>query len=203
LKIRGIRIESAEIETVMMEIPAIREAVVVAEENEHGEKQLAAYIVAAEGYKIDVNEIVKHLHERLPEYMIPSSFICLDSLPLTLTGKIDRRLMKSSAGVKLENTLKYEAPRNEIEEKLAEILKEVLKLERVGINDSFFTLGGDSLKAMQLGLLINKTFNVNIAINSIVEYPNIKTMASIIQISVYTSKKENIDIGADDVVEII
>ncbi len=162
LKIKGIRIESSEIETVMLGIPGIKEAVVMAEEKKQGEKQLVSYFVPDNNAETKLSEIVDSLKERLPEYMIPVSFIRMNSMPLTLTGKVDRKKLKSHDGLSLSRESKYTAPGNDTEKKLISIWQTVMKLEQIGIYDDFFQIGGDSLTGLRVidmahhqGLMIN------------------------------------------------
>lgn len=150
LKIRGIRIEASEIETVLLEREEVKSAIVMAEENSLGDKQLVAYMVAEGQYDDLLKVLREHLMERLPEYMIPSSFIRLDAIPQTLTGKIDRRALKTAGGVRLETSLVYSAPTNEKEEILADIWKQILRREKIGIHEDFFNLGGDSLLGLRM-----------------------------------------------------
>ena len=148
LKIRGYRIEPGEIEAVLLEHPDIREAAVVAHPTAGGHLQLVAYVVAAENASLNVENIRGYLAQQLPDYMIPGVIMELDALPLNPHGKVDRRrLPKPDTTV---HAKEYVAPRNEVEEKLAAIWKEVLKVERVGIRDNFFELGGDSILSIQV-----------------------------------------------------
>jgi amino acid adenylation domain-containing protein/non-ribosomal peptide synthase protein (TIGR01720 family) len=147
VKIRGFRIELGEIENRLVKLKAVKAAVVIAKEDANGNKYLCAYLVATE--KLTVSELRESLAREIPEYMIPSYFVPLQQLPLTSNGKIDRAALPEPEE-KPETGADYEGPRNEIEAKLVEIWQSVLGVSEVGIHDSFFDLGGDSIKALQV-----------------------------------------------------
>ncbi|MEO7535571.1 MAG: non-ribosomal peptide synthase/polyketide synthase, partial [Ferruginibacter sp.] len=140
VKIRGYRIELGEIESVLMQNKLISQAVVLAKENKQGHKHLVGYIVAA-NEPFDKQQISSWLHDKLPEYMVPTSWIELESLPLTSNGKIDKKALPDPEATGLSSTT-YEAPRSETEKALAEIWQQVLGKEKIGIHDNFFELGG-------------------------------------------------------------
>ncbi|WP_077853794.1 non-ribosomal peptide synthetase, partial [Clostridium beijerinckii] len=152
VKIRGFRIELNEIESRLLEHENIKESIVLAKEDKNGGKYLCAYVVSNDN--IDDLKLKSYLKESLPEYMIPSVFVELEELPLTRNGKVDKRALPEP---NLEmGLIGYEAPRNEVEEILVEVYSEVLGVEKVGINDNFFKLGGDSIKAIQLSARVLK-----------------------------------------------
>ncbi|MGA8529828.1 MAG: amino acid adenylation domain-containing protein, partial [Acidobacteriaceae bacterium] len=148
VKIRGFRIELGEIEARLAEHPGVREAVVLAREDTPGDKRLVAYYTSSEE-DIDAEQLRAYLSAVLPEYMVPAAYVRMESLPLTPNGKLDRRALPAPDGDSYA-THGYEPPQGEIEEKLAEIWAEVLKLDRVGRHDNFFELGGHSLLAVTL-----------------------------------------------------
>ncbi len=149
MKIRGFRIELGEIESVLRQHEAVRAAAVIA--REYGdEKRLTAYVVSDTDHQIDVTELRRSLKERLPEYMVPSHFVALDSLPLTNQGKLDVRSLPEPETDRPHLGEAYTAPRTSIERALAEIWEETLGISRVGINDNFFDLGGDSIRSIQV-----------------------------------------------------
>jgi len=150
VKIRGFRIELGEIETVLSQHPTLREAVVVAREDVPGIKRLVAYLVADEGQPVIIEEIRHFLQQKLPAYMLPSAFVQLEALPLTPTGKVDRRRLPAPDNTQVAVEGNVVAPRTPIEELLATIWSHVLRLDRVGIHDNFFELGGDSILSIQI-----------------------------------------------------
>ena len=166
VKIRGFRIELGEIESLIVQHPAIWESVVIVREDQPGDKRLVAYVVPQVEQSPTVLELRQFLKAKLPEYMVPSAFVLLESLPLTSNGKVDRRALPTP---ELDSTLleKYVAPRTPIEEMLAQIWTQVLKLERVGIHDNFFEVGGHSLLATQLLSRIRTSFKVELALREL------------------------------------
>ncbi|MEP7342307.1 MAG: amino acid adenylation domain-containing protein, partial [Acidobacteriota bacterium] len=147
VKIRGYRIELGEVETALAEHAAVREATVVVRQDMPGGKQLVAYYVAQDDVP-EAEALQKFLRERVPEYMIPAAFVPMESLPLTPNGKIDRRALP--APQPSQPAMAYVAPRNQVEEILAEIWAQVLGLDRVGVHDNFFELGGDSILSIRI-----------------------------------------------------
>jgi amino acid adenylation domain-containing protein len=178
VKIRGFRIELGEIEAVLNEHEEIKEAVVIVREAANGEKRLVAYVVAAIGTGVEASQWRAYMKERVPEYMIPSVFVEIGEMPLTVSGKIDRQALPE---VEREEGTSYEPPRTAIEESLAGIWKQVLGVERVGIHDNFFELGGHSLLAMQLNSRVCQMFQIEIGINSIFGAPTVATLAELIE----------------------
>ena len=150
VKIRGFRIELGEIEARLAEHVGVQDAVVLAREDTPGHKRLVAYYTSAaktDARPVDVEQLRAHLTERLPEYMVPAAYVWLESLPLTPNGKLDRRGLPAPEG-DVYAVRGYEAPIGEIETGLAEIWAELLKVERVGRQDNFFALGGDSIRVI-------------------------------------------------------
>ncbi|MCC6177442.1 MAG: amino acid adenylation domain-containing protein, partial [Chloroflexi bacterium] len=149
VKIRGFRIEPGEIEAALTRHPAVREAAVVARDDQPSGKRLVAYVVS-EGSGASAAELRGYVGLRLPDYMIPAAFVYLDALPLLSNGKLDRRALPTPEVPRPDLGDDYVAPRTPTEEKLAEIWTRVLGIEGVGIHDSFFDLGGDSILSMQV-----------------------------------------------------
>ncbi|MGB7604680.1 MAG: condensation domain-containing protein, partial [Lutisporaceae bacterium] len=178
VKIRGFRIELGEIENELLKHQDIKEAIVIAKEDNSGNKYLCAYI-AGEA-ELGGKELREHLSKNLPDYMIPAYFIQLDKLPLTENGKVDRKALPEVDG-SINTDIEYEAPRNEIEEKLAEIWSEVLGIEKIGINDNFFELGGHSLKATNVIAKIHKELNVELPLREMFKTPTIKGLANYVK----------------------
>ncbi|MCB2354686.1 non-ribosomal peptide synthetase [Clostridium estertheticum] len=173
VKIRGYRIEIGEIEYQILKHHSIKEVIVIAIEDDEIERYLCAYFVSDTDLK--VKELREYLKDKLPNYMLPSYFIRLDKMPLSTSGKIDRKALPKSR--QDENSgVKYEEPRNETEKKLVEIWQQVLGTQKVGIQDNFFDLGGDSLKAINILSNIYKEFNINLPLNIIYEAQTIKQL---------------------------
>ena len=176
LKIRGYRIEPGEIEIKLLEYPAVKEAVVIA----GGDKNdtLSAYIVC-EG-ELNINEIREFLSKRLPLYMVPQYYRQLQEFPLNSNGKVDRKALRD---IKNETYagVEYVAPQNHTQEQLALIWQDILKLDRVGINDNFFAVGGHSLKATKLVSRIFKEFNVKITLREVFMLQSIRALAECIE----------------------
>lgn len=181
VKIRGARVELGEIEAMLVAHPSVREAAVVAREDVKGERKLIGYVVQATNISEDLpRELRTYLRKSLPDYMIPVTFVTMEALPLTPSGKIDRRAL---AGLETENSQgiePYEAPRGPVEEKLAEIWAAVLRIERVGIRDNFFELGGHSLLATQLISRVRNAFKVELPLRKLFESPTVAELASVI-----------------------
>nr|WP_277883326.1 amino acid adenylation domain-containing protein [Nostoc flagelliforme] len=166
VKIRGFRIELGEIETALSEHGDVQSCCVIAREDTPGEKRLVAYVVPYPQVTPIIDQLRHSLKAKLPEYMVPNAFVVLESLPLTSNGKVDRRALPTH---KLDSTLleKYVAPRTPIEEMLALLWTQVLKLERVGIHDNFFEVGGHSLLATQLLSRIRNIFKVELSLREL------------------------------------
>jgi len=187
VKIRGFRIELGEIEARLMEHAAVREAVVIAREDTPGEKRLVAYYTVAAsvgeqagGQRQDAGgaeEVRLHLTAVLPEYMVPVAYVRLGSLPLTPNGKLDRRALPAPEA-RAYSTRGYEPPQGEIETKLAEIWAEVLKLDRIGRHDNFFSLGGHSLLALRVVSRIRTGLDVEVAILDLFAHPVLADLAN-------------------------
>jgi amino acid adenylation domain-containing protein len=149
VKIRGFRIELGEIEAVLLQHPAVSEAAVIAREDGPGDKYLAAYWVSNQSSVLDMDVLQDFLKARLPDYMIPTVLMELEHLPLTGNGKLGRKALPAP-DFDLQFADQYEAPRNEVEKVLARIWSDVLRIERIGIHDNFFALGGDSILSIQV-----------------------------------------------------
>jgi amino acid adenylation domain-containing protein len=158
VKIRGYRIELGEIEAVLGQHPQVRDRVVVARQEISGENRLVAYVVSRDRASFTYAELRAYLKPKLPAYMIPSALVVLDALPLTANGKLDRRALPEPRGDGAVLSGGYTAPRTEVEERLARLWAEALRLERVGIHDNFFEIGGDSLMATGLFARIEAEF---------------------------------------------
>jgi len=180
IKIRGLRVETAEVEGALRTMGAIREAVVTAQEEKPGEKRLVAYIVAAGNAALSVSEVRRFVEQKLPPLMVPSRFVVLDVLPLTPTGKVNRRALPNPGTSRPELDIPFVAPRTPVETELAQIWAKVLSVEQVGIHDRFFDLGGHSLNATQVVSQVIKQFQIEVALQSLFESPTIAEMAAVI-----------------------
>jgi acyl carrier protein len=173
VKIRGYRIELGEVEAQLMNLPAIRKAVVIARENESGQKDLCAYFVADSD--LTIQELKAALVPNLPMYMLPSYFVQLEKMPLTTNGKIDRKLLPVPEG-DIQTGVEYAAPRNDMERHMVDIWKQNLGVSIVGIDDNYFDLGGHSLKAIQL-VSQAEAVGIEIGINQVFQYQTIRQMS--------------------------
>jgi amino acid adenylation domain-containing protein len=181
VKIRGYRIELGEIEAVLAQHPSIREALVLALDDAPGAKRLVAYVVSAQDAALSTAELREFLRARLPEYMLPSVFVSLPEMPLTPNGKIDRRALPKPERLRPEWSNGFIAPRTPIEEMLAGIWREVLKLEEVGAGDNFFELGGHSLLATQVISRVREAFQVDIPLRALFEAATVAELAQKIE----------------------
>jgi aspartate racemase len=181
VKIRGYRIELNEIEVTVEQHPSVREAVVIAREDVAGNKRLVVYVIARPVQHLTPQQLRDYLKEKLPEYMIPNVFVFLDSLPLTASGKVDRRALPAPDGSRPELAEAYVAPRNVTEKLLTTIWAEVLKLEEVGIHDNFFELGGHSLLATRVVSRIREVFQIELALRALFETPTVAGLSNRIE----------------------
>ncbi len=181
VKIRGFRIELGEIETVLSQHSVIREAVVVPQEYDSGDKRLVAYIVPQQKLQLPTSkELYKYLKGKLPDYMVPSAFVFLDALPLTPNNKLDRRALPKPDKSNLNLEERYLAPQNDLEIKLVNIWEKVLGIKPIGIMDDFFSLGGNSLLAASLVAEIQNIFGITLSPAIFFETPTIERLASIL-----------------------
>ncbi|ARV60175.1 non-ribosomal peptide synthetase [Nostocales cyanobacterium HT-58-2] len=176
VKLRGFRIELGEIETVLKQHPTVQDAIVLVKEQT--EKRLVAYIVPSHKQASTSMELQGFLKEKLPNYMVPSMFVMLEALPLLPNGKVNRHALPAPKGISSDLAAAYIAPRNEVEKTITTIWQEVLQLEKVGMNDNFFNLGGHSLLVLQVQSKLQKMFNKNILVTDLFKYPNISSLAN-------------------------
>jgi hypothetical protein len=180
VKIRGFRIEPGEVEAVLAQHPAVRQAAVIARREALDERQLVAYVVAREGMAPNWSEVRDFLGRQLPSYMVPTAFAKLDALPLTPNGKLDRRALPEPEIGRTELQSFFVAPRNSIEKGVAGLWAEILGLQRVGIYESFFELGGHSLLAMRIASRIRDIFNVELALRDVFESPTVAGISQLL-----------------------
>ncbi|MBD3919135.1 amino acid adenylation domain-containing protein [Paenibacillus sp. PR3] len=187
VKLRGFRIELGEIETALLSCEDVAEAVVLVKGSAGEDQQLCAYLVTK--HEVNVNDIRMHLKKKLPDYMIPSFYIQLDNMPLTSNGKVDRKALMQLKG-HLQSSNDYMAPQNQLEAQLVEIWKRLLSLERVGVQDNFFEIGGHSLKAITLLAKVQQHFQVKLGLKEIFQAPTIEQLAIAIQNAAASAHEE-------------
>jgi amino acid adenylation domain-containing protein len=180
VKIRGYRVELGEIEAIIGQEPTIKKAVVILREDEPDNKRLVAYLVPHSKQQIDISDLRNFLQDRLPDYMIPSAFVFLKTLPLTTNGKIDRQALPKPENLRSHLAVTFVAPRNAIENAIADIWTEVLKLEKVGIHDNFFDLGGHSLLLTQVTSRLYNAFGVELSLRQLFTTPTIAQLSELI-----------------------
>ncbi|HLH61201.1 MAG TPA: amino acid adenylation domain-containing protein [Ktedonobacteraceae bacterium] len=180
VKLRGYRIELGEIETVLGQHPAVRDVVVVAREDVEGDKRLVAYVVLHPEESISFEELQRFVREKLPDYMVPSAGVFMKSLPLTPNGKLDRKALPVPDETRPVLAVAYVAPRTPIEQELAAIWSEILGLERIGLHDDFFDLGGHSLLTVRLVSQIDKQFGKRLPLAAIFQGRTIEALAEML-----------------------
>jgi gramicidin S synthase 2/tyrocidine synthetase-3 len=181
VKIRGFRIEPGEIESILLKKKEISDAIVIVKRDKNAENYLCAYFVSTR--KVPTGELREYLDARLPDYMIPSYFYQVKEIPLSINGKVDREKL-SAYESNLDTGIDYIAPNTDMEKKIAAIWMDLLDLEKVGILDNFFHIGGNSLKVMLLYRRLKEELNLDISVVSLFEHA---TIGSFIQ---YLSEQE-------------
>ncbi|HEX6290385.1 MAG TPA: amino acid adenylation domain-containing protein [Herpetosiphonaceae bacterium] len=180
IKVRGFRVEPGEIEAVLQRHPDVREAMVLAREDRPGDTRLVAYVVpsaAQAGVEGRNGKLTTYLKQLLPDYMVPAAFVFLDALPLTPNGKVDRRALPTPEQGQSEREGSFAAPHTPTEEVIAGIWAAVLKIERVGIHDSFFALGGHSLVATQIMSRVRDAFGIDLPLGALFDTPTVAGLA--------------------------
>nr|BDT34120.1 LLM class flavin-dependent oxidoreductase [Myxococcus sp. MH1] len=176
LKVRGFRIEAGEIEAVLSARPEVREAVVVAREDSPGDVRLVAYVVARDGQTVDATALRDAVAQKLPEHMVPSVVVDLPALPLTPNGKVDRKALPAPSATRSSRAA-FVAPQGQLEQQIADIWKQVLKVEQVGVNDNFFDLGGHSLLMVQVHARLRAVLGGELPLLKLLEYPTVSALA--------------------------
>ena len=185
-----------EIEAALLTHPNVQECVVLAREDVRGDQRLVAYVVSNEGLvtgKVNLREFLK---EKLPEYMIPSAFVLLKNLPLTSNGKVDRQSLPVQAQYEREET--FVPPQNEIERAIANVWQELLRLEKVGIHDNFFDLGGHSILMVQVHSKLRQVLNRELSMVEMFQYPTISALAKHLS---HSSESQSDIVPTDEIVE--
>ncbi len=178
VKIRGFRIELGEIESVLKSHPGVAEALVLAREDQPGEKRLVAYVVTPGNETPSPSALRETASARLPDYMLPASFVFLKTLPLTPNGKVDRKALPAPEREGPRRpACEFVGPRNELEEQVAVIWREILSLDQIGVTDNFFELGGHSLLATRVVSAIREVFKVDLPLSALFTAPTIAALA--------------------------
>ncbi|QOF82018.1 non-ribosomal peptide synthetase [Variovorax sp. 38R] len=173
VKVRGFRIELGEVEARLREQSGVREALVCLHDGATG-SSLVAYVAPAAGASLDATTLKTQLAQALPDYMVPSALMVLDSFPLGANGKVDRRALPEPAAA---GTQGYEAPRGDVAQTLAAIWAELLKIEQVGLHDNFFDLGGNSLLVIRMHRLVEDRLQLGLAVVDLFKYPTVGALA--------------------------
>lgn len=197
VKIRGFRIELNEVETVLRQHPALRETAVIVREDTPGNKRLVAYVVAKREPAPAAGELRSFMGGKLPEYMVPSLFVILESMPLTPNGKVDHQALPSPEQARRDLRGIVVAPRTFTEEVLARIWAEVLELEKVGIRDNFFDLGGQSLLATQMMVRLRAVLEVDLTPSHLFEAPTVADLAELVEARLWAARQETTATAAD------
>jgi amino acid adenylation domain-containing protein/thioester reductase-like protein len=176
VKIRGYRVELGDIEAAISRYPGVKEAVVITREDNIGEKRLVAYVIFSNSLDL-LSALRVYLKEQLPEYMVPASFVVMDSFPLTPNGKVDRRALPAPSSERPDLDEEFVPPSNPIEEQLAKIWSQGLEISLIGINDNFFDLGGHSLLVAQMMTQVSETFQVVLPLSCLFKSPTIAGLA--------------------------
>lgn len=180
VKIRGHRIEISEIETVLLDHPSVKEIAVVAREDRDAEKRLIAYIVPGHT-TATTSELRSCLTSRLPDYMVPSAFVTLDALPVTPSGKVDRRALPEPVEIPRRAAGSLVSPRDALELKLVRIWETVFGVQPIGLREDFFELGGDSLLALRMFLELQQSFGPQLPVDTLLHAPTVEQLAEVLR----------------------
>lgn len=177
VKLRGFRIELEEIETVLNQHELVQQTAVIVSGNQAENRRLVAYVVAEAGMPLSFNDLRDYLRLYLPDYMIPSIFVIMDAFPLTTSGKIDRKALPDVNGTRPDLEAAYVPPQTEVERMIARIWQEILNVEKVGLNDNFFDLGGHSLLLFKAHTRLQDTFNRTFSMVELFRYPTVSALS--------------------------
>ncbi|MEG3975511.1 amino acid adenylation domain-containing protein [Microcoleus sp. herbarium8] len=191
VKIRGFRIELGEIETALAKHPAIKQAVVLAREDTPGDKRLVAYLAVNPQEQLTIADLRVQLQGQLPDYMVPAVFVTVEAMPKTPSGKIDRRALPPPDSQRQELSQGYAAPQSELEKVLAGIWSKLLKLDRVGIHDNFFEIGGNSLMTLQIAVQVRALLEKDLPVVKLFQHPTIAQLANYLNQGEGTNQSSN------------
>jgi acyl carrier protein len=178
VKIRGVRVELREIEAAISEISEVEANVVMARKDRPGDERLVAYVVSRSPGLVEPEKLRNHLKSRLPAQMVPSHFILLESFPLSANGKLDRTALPAPSGLSDGVAVKFIPPTDELEIRIAEVWKEILKIDRIGVNHNFFDLGGHSLLLIEVAEILSKSLGRTISVIELFQYPTIASLTA-------------------------
>ncbi|HKG23470.1 MAG TPA: amino acid adenylation domain-containing protein [Blastocatellia bacterium] len=181
VKVRGFRIELGEVEAALLLHPGVQGGVITSREDASGQSSLIGYVVAAAGEALTANDLRAFLREKLPDYMVPSVFVMLGSIPLMPNGKVDRKALPDPAGRFADLGSNYIAPQSEAEKKISAIWKETLGVEKVGVHDNFFDLGGHSILMAEIFSKLQAAFKKEILMAELFEYPTVNSLARFLE----------------------
>lgn len=190
VKIHGYRIELDEIVSALNSHPEVEACAVTARDDAQGEKRLVAYLVPGKGSRLRAAGLREHLHDSLPDYMIPATYVRLDALPVSPNGKVDRAALPEPDDTNILRDPVIEVPRTAVEKGMAAIVSSLLGLERVGLNDDFFLLGGHSLLGMQLVSRVREEFDVELTLRDLFDRPSIAGISAAVELLVANKRKE-------------
>lgn len=182
VKIRGFRVELGEIEAKLNQHPSVKQSVVIVREDVPGNKSLVAYLIAnVDETQSVTNQLRTFIREDLPEYMVPSAYVYLDTFPLTPNKKIDRKALPAPDQNRPDLEESFVPPRDEMEEAIADVMADILSLDRIGIYDNFFDLGGHSLLATRLVSRLRQEFNIDLPLQILFEMPTVAQLSVVIE----------------------
>jgi amino acid adenylation domain-containing protein/thioester reductase-like protein len=200
VKVRGYRIELGEIESVLQLQPAVRAAAVTVREDSPGDKRLVAYVVPKENAGLSRDELIAFVQTRLPEYMVPSAWVVLDALPLTPNGKVDRKALPAPDTGRPDPKNDYVAPLTALEKDVASIVRELLRVDRVGVNDNLFDLGAHSLLLAQFSRRLQTVYGIDLPVQHFFDVPTVAGLARVIEI--YQTAGRDAALGMTGVVDL-
>jgi long-subunit acyl-CoA synthetase (AMP-forming) len=180
VKIRGYRIELGEIESLLEAHDGVAEAAVVVRAEDHADLRLAAFVVRADGASVEAAALRRALREQLPDYMVPSELTFVSEMPRTANGKLDRKALQSVKGEGERRVAETTLPHSETERTIAELWQKTLKLEKVGVDENFFDLGGHSLLVIQLHSQLKSRINQPLSLTDLYQYPTIRSLSNYI-----------------------